>query len=108
MRLSDILAKDLSAILADFEQPITIIHAGARATVSAAVDVANISDAGYLAVEGEAVQCTATVQKKALPFTVGIGDTVELDGYRYRVTTLTSTLNDPAVVLSLEVEGKNA
>lgn len=108
MKLSDVIADDLSAILSDFEQTVTVKHGNASVRVAGAVDTASTSDAGYLAVEGEAVSCSVTVSKKALPFTPAIGDTVAIDGYKYAVVGITHISGDVAITLNCAVEGRNA
>ena len=108
MKLSDLLATDLDAMLGDFEQSVTVTHNGVSVKVAGAVDVASTSDAGYLAVEGEAVSCSVTVSRKALPFTPAIGDTVVIDGYKHAVTGITHISGDVAITLNCAVEGRNA
>lgn len=108
MKLTDVIADDLSAILADFEQMVTVKHGSSSVKVAGALDTVSTSDAGYLAVEGEAVSATVTVARKSLPFTPAIGDTVIADGYRYAVVGMTSIPGDVAVTLNLAVEGRNA
>ncbi len=108
MKLSDVIADDLSAILSDFEQMVTVKHGNASVRVAGAVDTVSTSDAGYLAVEGEAVSATVTLARKALPFTPSIGDSVTVGGYRYAVVGITSIPGDVAITLNLAVEGRNA
>lgn len=108
MKLSDLLASDLDAMFNDFAQSVTVTHNGVSVKVAGAVDMASTQDAGYLAVEGEAVTCSVTVSRKALPFTPTIGDTVIIDGYRHAVTGITHISGDVAITLNCAVEGRNA
>ena len=103
--LSDVLERDLGALLSDLPQRLRLTRRG-----SPVLDVeAALADAGGGAAWDGAAglapddSLLAVVRASDLPWTPRPGDGAEADGRRYRVASVRRVPGDAALTLTLEV-----
>ena len=98
-------AADLAEVLDDTRQTADITQGGISRRVRIAIADFQRAGAGYIPIDGEAVTTSATILRRELPFPIALGATLTAAGRRFRVTAITETPGDPAVSLTLAIEG---
>lgn len=106
MSLKDLLKRDLAEISKEVGSRCTIKGRNGTASFIAVVSDASHSNAGYVFAEGQAVNATCQFNGEDVKFEIVIGDKFIADDVQYRISTITRTIEDSALTLSLVVEGK--
>lgn len=106
MDLRDIFKNDLSEISEAVGTRCMIRGRHGNATIHAIVSDYSITNANIPFTDGNAVSASCQFDGDKVPFAIVIGDKVEADGIRYRVSNVTRTHGDCSVTLALTVEGQ--
>ena len=101
----DPFAADLAEILDETKQFAEISQDGISRRVRVAINALTSDGAGYSPIDGETVSTSATILRADLPFQIRLDATLAVSGKTYRVTGVTETVGDPAVTLTLAIEG---
>lgn len=101
----DPFAADLAEVLDDTRQSADITQAGVTRRVRIAIADVTHAGAGYIPIDGETLTTSATILRSDCPFRIDLDAIVTAGGHRYRVTGVTETLGDPAISLTLAIEG---